>query len=358
MMIYYVENILQIQRDKSIIYLHGGKCFMAKGTNQKLKMIYLMKILLEKTDDMHSITMADIIASLKAYDIEAERKSIYDDMEALRTYGIDIIGEKKNKTYYYYVGNRQFQLAELKLMVDVVQSSKFITAKKSNVLIKKIEGLASKHEAKQLQRQVFVAERIKTMNESIYYNVDKIHSAISLNVKIQFQYFQWNVDKEMELRRNGELYIISPWALTWNDENYYLIGFDSESNMIKHYRVDKMLKIDLTEKRREGKEYFKKFDMAVYTKKMFGMFDGEEQSVELEFENRFAGVVIDRFGKSVRFKKIDKEHFCVKVNVAVSSQFLAWIIALGQGVRIIGPDSVVEKMREEARRLMNIYKID
>ena len=139
---------------------------MAKGTNQKLKLMYLMKILLEKTDEGHSVTMPEIIESLKAYDITAERKSIYADMEALRTYGVDIIGEQKNKTYYYHVGNRQFELAELKLLVDSVQSSKFITAKKSNELIKKIEGFASKYEAKQLQRQVFVTERIKTMNEA------------------------------------------------------------------------------------------------------------------------------------------------------------------------------------------------
>lgn len=330
---------------------------MAKGSNQKLKLVYLMKILLEKTDDTHSITMPEIISSLEAYDVTAERKSIYADMEALRTYGMDIIGEQKNKTYYYHVGNRQFELAELKLLVDSVQSSKFITAKKSNDLIKKIEGFASKYEAKQLQRQVFVAERIKTMNESIYYNVDKIHSAIGTNVKIKFQYYQWNVDKKMELRKNGEFYCISPWALSWDNENYYLIGFDSEVDVIKHYRVDKMLTIELTEEKRDGKERLKKFDIAVYSKKMFGMFDGEEQTVKLEFENRLAGVVIDRFGKNVSFIKTDKDHFTVNVDVAVSVQFLAWVIALEEGVRIVAPESVVFKMKNEVNRLVNQYKM-
>lgn len=330
---------------------------MAKGSNQKLKLVYLMKILLEKTDDTHSITMPEIISSLEVYDVTAERKSIYADMEALRTYGMDIIGEQKNKTYYYHVGNRQFELAELKLLVDSVQSSKFITAKKSNELIKKIEGFASKYEAKQLQRQVFVSERIKTMNESIYYNVDKIHNAIGTNVKIKFQYYQWNVDKKMELRKNGAFYCISPWALSWDNENYYLIGFDSEVDVIKHYRVDKMLTIELTEEKREGKEHFKKFDIAVYAKKMFGMFDGEEQTVKLEFENRFAGVVIDRFGKNVSFIKKDKDHFTVNVDVAVSVQFLAWVIALGEGVRIVGPDCVVSKMKNEVNRLVKQYKM-
>ena len=208
---------------------------------------------------------------------------------------------------------------------------------------------------KQLQRQVFVTERIKTMNESIYYNVDKIHAAIGANVKIKFQYFQWNVDKKMELRHAGEFYYISPWALSWDNENYYLIGFDNTADIIKHYRVDKMLAIELGEEKRDGKEHFKKFDIAVYAKKIFGMFDGEEQTVKLEFENRFAGVVIDRFGKNISLIKTDKDHFTVNVDVAVSVQFLAWVIALGEGVRIVGPESVMKKMQDEISRLQRMY---
>lgn len=226
---------------------------MAQGSNQRLKLLYLMKVLLEKTDESHSITMQEILTSLKAYDINAERKSIYTDMDLLRQYGMDIIGTQENRTYHYHIGNRQFELAELKLLVDSIQAAKFLTTKKSNELIKKIEGFASQYEASQLHRQVYVAERVKTMNESIYYNVDMIHSAINQNQKIQFQYFQWNVKKEMELRHNGRFYIESPWALLWDDENYYLIVFDSYENKIKHFRVDKMLKIDFINEKREGK---------------------------------------------------------------------------------------------------------
>lgn len=328
---------------------------MAKGANQKLKLVYLMKILLEKTDETHCITMPEIIASLESYGVSAERKSVYADMEALRLYGIDIIGEQKNKTYYYYVGNRQFELAELKLLVDSVQSSKFITAKKSNKLIKKIEGLASKYEASQLHRQVYVTNRVKTMNESIYYNVDKIHAAINSNVRIKFQYYQWNVDKEMELRRDGKFYCISPWGLAWEDENYYLVGFDSDANIIKYYRVDKMLHIELSNEKREGKERFQAFDMAEYARKRFGMFDGDEQTVKLEMENKMAGVVLDRFGKDVSLKKIDGEKFSVNVNVAVSPQFFAWVIGLGAGAKIVGPANVVEMMRREVERLAGQY---
>lgn len=328
---------------------------MAKGSNQKLKIVYLMKILLEKTDETHSITMAEIIASLEAYGITAERKSIYSDIESLRQYGMDIIGEQQDRTYYYYIGNRQFELAELKLLVDSVQSAKFITAKKSNELIKKIESLASKYEASQLQRQVYTTERIKTANESIYYNVDRIHSAIAANVQITFQYFNWDVNKKQVLRRDGALYQVSPWALSWDDENYYMVAFDSAEDKNKHFRVDKMLRIELSSQRREGKTNFLKFDMGAYAKKMFGMFSGEEENVKILCKNNLAGVMIDRFGKDVMMLKADAEHFYVNVKVAVSRQFLAWVIALGEGAKIVGPESVVEQMRREAQRLVEQY---
>lgn len=314
-----------------------------------------MKILLEKTDDEHSITMQQIISALSSYDIRAERKSLYDDMEALRLWGLDIIGEKNERTFFYHVGSRQFELPELKLLVDSVQSSKFITEKKSKELIKKIEGLASEHEGKQLHRQVYISDRLKAKNEGIYYNVDKIYTAIGKNVKIKFKYFHWTVKKEMEIRKGGEFYCISPWALTWDSENYYMVGFDTKENMIKHYRVDKMLSIQSSEEKRDGEEYFKQFNIALYTKKMFGMFDGDEIGVTLMFENRFAGVVIDRFGEEVSMIPKDEQHFTVKVEVAVSSQFLAWVIALGRGAKIIGPKCVIERMQQKILRLSQEY---
>ena len=328
---------------------------MAKSSNQKLKLMYLMKIMLEKTDETHSITMLEIIEALAAYGVSAERKSLYSDIEALRQYGMDIIGTQEDRTYYYHVGNRQFELAELKLLVDSVQSAKFITAKKSEDLIKKIEGFASKYEASQLHRQVFVAGRVKTMNESIYYNVDRIHTAIAENSQITFQYFRWNVDKKMELRHDGALYEVSPWSLTWDDENYYLVAYDSTKGMIKHYRVDKMLHIKSTGEKREGRLVFHSFDTGAYAKKMFGMFAGQEETVRIECKNELAGVMIDRFGKDVPIIRKDDEHFTVNVKVAVSKQFLAWVIALGDGVKIMEPASVVEQMKQEIARLAEQY---
>jgi len=323
--------------------------------NQKLKILYLMKILLEDTDDTHSITMSEIISKLGVYGINAERKSIYDDIECLRTYGMDIIGEKEGKAYSYKIGKRQFELAELKLLVDSVQSAKFITEKKSNQLIKKIEGLASRYEASKLQRQVYTMERVKTENESIYYNVDQIHDAIASNVKITFQYFNWDASKKKRLRKDGALYKVSPWALSWDDENYYLVAFDSAENKIKHYRVDKMLRINATDERREGSKHFHAFDVGAYAKKVFGMFGGDEETVRILCKNEFAGVMIDRFGKDVAMVRVDEESFYVNVKVAVSSHFLAWIMALGDGVKITGPERVVQKVQEEVTRLVKQY---
>ena len=295
---------------------------MPKGSNQKFKLYRLAQIMQEKTDDEHYITMPEIMKELAKYDITADRKSIYNDLRDLSVLGIDVEGEPDGNRYHYHVVDRAFELPELKLLVDAIQSSKFITEKKSNALIKKLETLVSKYDAQKLQRQVFVSGRIKTMNESIYYTVDAIHNAISADKKIKFQYYQWNEKKEMELRHSGAWYHISPWGLSWNNENYYLVGYDSEEEKIKHFRVDKMLHIKLSKESREGNEHFKKLDMADYAKKSFGMFGGKERTVKLLVKNNLAGVIIDRFGKDVMMIPADNEHFTVSVDIHVSKQFL------------------------------------
>ncbi len=328
---------------------------MPKGTNQKFKLYRLAQIMQEKTDDEHYITMPEIMESLAEYDVTADRKSIYADLRDLSVLGLEVEGEPIGNRYHYHVVNRPFELPELKLLVDAIQSSKFITEKKTNTLIKKLEKLVSKYDAQKLQRQVYVSGRIKTMNESIYYTVDAIHNAISENKKIKFQYYQWNVKKEMELRHGGAWYHISPWGLSWDDENYYLVGYDSHAGKIKHYRVDKMLQIKLSDESREGKEFFKKLDMADYAKKSFGMFGGREQTVKLLVKNSLAGVIIDRFGKNVMLIPADEDHFTVNVDVHVSRQFLGWVFSLGEDIKIAGPDDVVEQMKVEAKRLRKQY---
>lgn len=328
---------------------------MPKGSNQKLRLYHLAQIMLENTDDDHYITMPEIMSALEAYEVTADRRTIYADLKDLEALGIEVEGEPVGGGYRYHVVERPFELPELKLLVDAIQSSKFITERKTNALIRKLEKLVSKYEAMKLQRQVYVSGRIKTMNESIYYTVDTIHNAISENRKIRFQYFQWNVKKEMELRHDGAYYHISPWGLSWDAENYYLIGYDSEAGKIKHYRVDKMLRLQMSDEKREGKEHFKKLDMADYAKKSFGMFGGREEKVKLLVENTLAGVIIDRFGKDIMLIPSDEEHFTVNVDVHVSTQFFGWIISLGERVKILGPEEVVAQMKEEIQRLARQY---
>lgn len=328
---------------------------MAKSPNQKLKIVYLMDFLRNNSDENHPVSIAEIIKHLEGYGISAERKSLYDDIEALRTYGMDII-QQKGPGGGYYLGTREFELPELKLLVDSVQASRFITGKKSMALIKKVEALASIYDAGTLHRQVYVSNRIKTMNESIYYNVDKIHTGIASDRQINFKYFEYSVTKERSFRRGGQEYAVSPYALTWNNENYYLIAFDSESSQIRHYRVDKMASISISDKVREGKEVLGGMNMAEYTEKVFGMFSGKAEKVRLSCENHLAGAVIDRFGKDIIIVSTDKERFTITVDVVPSPQFLAWVFGFQGGMKILSPASVVEKMSTLLKESAAMYE--
>lgn len=328
---------------------------MARSGMQKMKVLLIMKELLEKTDENHPVSVADLVSMLNKNGIMAERKSIYHDIETLRKFGIDIENRREQPSGYY-VANRDFELPELKLLVDAVQCAKFITRKKSEELIRKLECLTSKYEAVQLQRQVFVLNRNKTVNENIYYNVDKIHTAISMNAKIRFQYYEWTVLKEMHLRRNGMFYEISPWALTWDDENYYMVGYDNMGKMIKHYRVDKMTNLEMLKVPREGKKLFARFDLADYSQKIFGMFGGEEKKVKLLCKNELAGVIIDRFGKDIPFYPQGKDHFSIIVQVNVSPQFFGWIFALGDSIKIEAPCDVEEQFTRQLKSALGNCK--
>ena len=288
---------------------------MARSAYQKLKPLYIMNYLLQNSDEDHLVSMSQLIEHLAAHGIPSERKSVYDDIEALRVFGLDIVQGGSGKNAGYYIANRSFELPELKLLVDSVQSSKFITHKKTATLIKKIETLASIHEAQLLNRQVYVKNRIKTMNESIYYNIDAIQSGISQNKKIQFKYFEYTVQKTRHYRKDGAFYVVSPFAMTWDDENYYLVAFDSQAGIIKHYRVDKMTEISSTEEDRDGLDAYQALDMAVYARKVFGMFSGEEESVQLRFENHLVGAVLDRLGQDVFIIADGDDHFTVRADV-------------------------------------------
>ena len=328
---------------------------MARSEHQKAKLLALVKIFTQRTDEAHPMTMAELQDSLAAYGIRAERKSLYDDMETLRVWGYDIISVK-HKTTAYYLGSRRFELAELKLLVDAVGCSRFITQKKTDELIDKLSEFVSDYDADALRRAVLVAGRVKTMNESIYYNVDLIHTAIREDRRIRFRYFHWNERKEQVYRHEGAFYEISPFALTWDDENYYLIAYDTESASVRHYRVDKMTRLSVTDAERDGKEAFAHFSLAEYTHSVFGMFGGEREDVTLLVANSLAGVIIDRFGKDVTLFPSEDGFFTVHVRVVPSPNFLSWVMGFGKNMRILSPASVAEKLVALASEVLLSYR--
>ena len=328
---------------------------MARSANQKLKCLYLRQFLLENTDEAHPVTVSQMIDYLARHDIAAERKSIYDDIDGLRSYGLDI-EYRKAQDGGYYIANREFQLPELKLLVDAVQSSKFLSLRKSNELIAKLEKLASRHEAQALRRQVYVTHRIKNMNESIYYNVDALHSAIAAGSRITFRYFDWDMNGKKKYRHEGKRYRISPWALLWDDENYYLVGYDAEHAERRHYRVDKMESITQTGEERLGKELFAGFDPAAYSRKVFGMYGGEPQKVTLRFESSMSNIVFDRFGRELILTPDREGGFTVTVEVVPSPQFFAWLTGLGAPVKILSPQPIVQQFCDYLQSVLDAYR--
>lgn len=328
---------------------------MAKKENQKLKLLVLEKLLKEETDENHGLTMAQILEKLAEYGIPAERKTVYLDFEELRSFGLDIASEKIGRQTFYKLVSREFELAELKLLVDSVLSAKFITESKSRELIKKLESLVSVHEARQLHRQVIISGRVKTMNESIYYNVDMLHTAINSARQIRFRYFRYNMDKQEEYRKGGAWYSVSPWALRWDDENYYLIALENGSDKLKHYRVDKMKNISILDLPREGKELMESFDEAAYSKKLFGMYGGNDSRVTLKGRKEIVGVLFDRFGRDIPILKIDEDHFQTYVDVTVSPQFYGWVAGLSDSLVITAPQEAVNEMKALSERLSQQY---
>ena len=320
-----------------------------------MKLLYLRDFLMENSDEEHPLTVQQMIDHLKGLNISSERKSVYRDLEDLIEYGVDIRKKSDGRYTYYYVENRTFNISELKVLVDVVQVAKFITPRKTQELISKIEHLCSKFQAQKLQHQVFIRSRIKSDNESIYENVNVLHDAITSDRKIRFHYFEYIGSREPRIRKGGAYYFISPYALNWDDENYYLIGYDSYAGILKHFRVDKMKDLELMDSPREGKEAFSSEDMGVYSKKVFGMYSGKETELRLRFHNQLAGPVMDQMGSDLIMVPDGPEHFIVHAQVFVSPQFFAWMCGFTKDAQILGPDWVVEKMRRHVLDVASVY---
>lgn len=328
---------------------------MPRSFNQKLKILYLMKFFQEQSDSEHPVSVKDIIQNMEAYGISVERKTVYDDIETLRTFGMKI-ANRRGKTAGFYLEERAFELSELKFLMDAVQSSKFITEKQTDALLKKLEDLASVYEAKKLKGQALLMTGIKTLNEEIYTSVETIYDAIAADRQISFRYYQWTLSRELEAKRNGERYRVSPGKLLWNNDNYYLLGVDESSGIVKHYRVDKMMDVAIEEEKRSGGSVFRDFDMGRFSAETFGMFDGKETILKLRFSNDLAGVVLDRFGKQAALQRCDENHFFLQAHIRVSGQFFGWLTGLGPGAELVAPEKVRKEYKAFLEKTLKTYE--
>ncbi len=321
-----------------------------KNTNQRLKILYLYKILLERTDEEHYITMPEIISQLSLYGITAARKTLYEDIEALKVFGLDIVSGRGTNAGYQVV-SRDFELPELKLLADAVSSSRFLTEKKSSELLKKLEKLTSIYEAKQIQRQVFIADRVKSGNERIYMNVDAVHRAIAEQKKISFKYFDYDINKKKRYRQG--IRTCSPYALTWDDERYYLVAYYEKYDSISNFRVDRMENVEILPE--SAQKYPSGFNLSSYLNSTFSMFSGESEEVKLCFEQSLINAVIDRFGKNVSIFPDDDEHFTVRVQIKTEhpEPFFGWLFQFGTKVKIIAPFTLKEKYIEMLKKVCN-----
>lgn len=326
---------------------------MAKSSKQKIKLLCLCRMLLQKTDEEHPVTIPEMIEELNRCGISAERKSIYDDLEALRTFGLDV-QSRKGHSPGWFIGNRDFELPELKLLMDAVQSSRFITQRKSDILIRKLEKLASVPQARQLQRQVFVTGRAKVMNESIYYNVDKLHTAIAGRKAITFRYFDYGIHREKIYHRDGGRYAVSPYGLIWDNANYYLVAFEHTHQEIRHYRVDKMDELAVTCMPQLGRTQYPDFNLAEYGEKHFGMYAGQEMVVTLRGKRSMAGIVWDRFGQGVILTPNGPDHFTVQLPVVLSTQFFGWLFGLNGGLTLTAPATAVQAYRTQLTEALSL----
>jgi len=311
---------------------------------KKAKLLYLKKFLFENTDEENGVTMQQICDYLRDNDISAERKSIYSDIDILRKLGFDIISYREGNGRYYKLASRDFELSELKLLIDSVRYSQFITPNKKEKLVEKISKLTSIHNATELNRQVSISNHSDKWNESIFYNVDSIYRAINKNKKIAFHYFSWNQFKEKHFKGNKALFSVSPFKLIINDEKYYLLAYDDYQLKIKTYRIDRMKNIEIMDRDRIGHDFINKIDAEHYTAKVFGMFGGEERNVKLRCKNELAGMIIDKFGMDTHFSLVDEDKFEIIVKIVPSHVFYGWVLGTAGGVELIEPRELKKEM--------------
>lgn len=330
---------------------------MARKANQKLKILYLRQMLLEETDDYHGLTMAQIIAKLAEHGVPAERKAIYRDLDSLRDFGMEIIKRSNVETGIteYAVGKREFEFPELMLLADAVQSSRFLTERKSVSLVNHIGKLTSRYQAELLAGRVHVEGRIKMQNESIYYNVNDIQQAIMRGRKITFRYLAYDVDKQVVMRKDGKVYHENPLRLVYRDDFYYLVTYNDDHESFLKYRVDRMRNIKVTAEHVTRNHRIATFDVDEYVAQSFSMYNGESKAVELLVDEDLAGTMIDRFGKDVQMQRADDGKAKVFVTVMVSPTFFGWLAQFGTKARIVSPGDVVQGYRDYLSEIVAQY---
>ena len=324
---------------------------MPKSDNQKLKILYIMDYLQRNSHEDNPVKATELIAMLDKYGIRCDRKTVYSDIAALQDYGVDILSVP-GKNGGYYVASRNFELPELKLLIDAVQSSRYLTQKKSLELIKKLCDQCNEQDAKLLTRTVLVSGRVKSMNESIYYSVDAIQEAISQNRQIRFRYFDWDLGCKRRYREKE--YIASPYGLCQDNENCYLLGY-SQRHGITSYRVDRMTEITISDEQRIPCPELIGSKLNEHANRLFQMFAGDAQDVKLRFHKSLINVVVDRFGKDTMLIPDGPEHFNFTVKVAVSPMFLSWVIGFGNKAKVLHPQSVIDQCRQLCQETMSQY---
>ena len=329
---------------------------MPRSAGQKVKLLYLEKIFREESDEAHPLTVNDIIAKLAKNDISAERKAIYADIEVLRDImDMDICTARNGSQTAYYLASDTFQFEELQLLCDAVACSKFITEKKSRELINTLSHLTSNFRARELQRNIIVANRVKTVNERIFYNVQAIHNAIDSGKKITFRYFRYDIKKNKVYKSDGR-YTLSPYSLAWEDENYYCIGYYEKYDSISNFRVDRMEDVEVSD---EAAEKNKEFSIGEYSRKVFGMFaSGKTEMVKLCCDNSLTSVIMDKFGSDIVMHKADDSHFFISKEINVSPTFFGWLFQLGDKVSIVSPESLRSECREYIENIGKQYSDD
>ena len=326
---------------------------MPKSDNQKLKIFYILDYLNRNSHEKHPVRAAELMEMLhNQHNISCDRKTVYSDIAALQDYGVDIVSVP-GKNGGYFIATRNFELPELKLLIDAVQSSRYLTEKKSRELIEKLCKECSVHDARLMRRDVLVSGRVKSMNETIYYNVDNIQEAISLNRKISFRYFDWGIDGQRRYRDKS--YEASPYGLCQDNENCYLLAY-SPRHGVTSYRVDRMADIVLMEQERTPCPELTGKALTQYANRLFQMFQGQETDVKLRFHRRFVNAVIDRFGREILLIPDGEEHFVFTVKVAVSPMFLSWVVGFGKDARILHPQSVIDQCRQMCLDALDQYQ--